>query len=899
MSSNTHRSLSQLAIMVCLFAFLGTLVVEAATRPPRRDDPPAAKRKWTFMVFMAADNNLEGGTETDINEMETIGSTKDVAILVEVDRIGKYSQGSDWKWPSTKRFVIKKDADPKKVTSPVAQDLGEVDTADPQALIDFVQWCKATAPAERYALILWNHGTGWKEISPDVYASVDEVPVPLPSAGLADALSNISYNISYDNTSGTSMDIPTLQTTLAKVAETLGQPIDLLGFDACLMQMVEVAHAVAPSALFQVGSTDLEPERGWPYDAIISALAAKPAMDGRKLGEIVVSTYKESYQMGSQGNVAVTLSLLDLAKTKEFTQSLNQFAAAIKKDIAEIDRIEQARDEALKYVYKDYLDLGHFLKLLAARSSRAEVKSACNETYKALMGTADSPGFVARNAFTGEKYKEARGVSIFFPERSGFRAYKKRYAALGFASEGGWYKFLEEFEAPTLPYLKIMEVILVDANQDGRIAAGEEVKVRLKVRNFGKKAAAQTTLTGKTASDLLDRKTFGTTLATTPAPGKETVVEAFSFTVSPQAPENSEVTVQFTLAGTGAPPSTYRTTFFVKAPFASSGHVLLVLTDGFSPASPVLQAMFQEAKVKFDIWDRMLDGDLKPEVLKRYLDGWVFISVQDSSDQQQLTASELDALSGFLKAGGRAVLSGQDLAFTLRENAFAKNLCRISFVQDDINVHVVSGTGGFAKDGTFQIYGGDGANNQKWPDEIDAQSGAKVLMKYNEGARDIANDSEMNGPDLKPGSLSRGIKSSGAAAVAVNDGYRLMFFAFGLEAINAASQRQAIFADIQKFMTPSVDAQVRDLAGASHRRAARQPRTSREQEETIDLLSSIENRLTRSIKQRMETDPAYGRQIIETIEGLPEAPRQSIQGFEKNIRSLLEFNRQHGTVIPR
>ncbi len=899
MTCHPTRSLSPLLLVLCLFAFAGALTLEAAPRAttPARQTQPSAKKKWTIMVFMAADNNLEGGTEVDINEMETVGSTDDVAILVEADRIGKYSQQSDWQWSDTKRLYIKKDSNPKKVTSPIMKELGEVDSASPEALLDFVKWCKETAPAERYALILWNHGTGWKEISPDVYASIDEARGLSPA--LTAAMNSISYNISYDNTSNTSMDIPTLQTTLAKAAGILGQPIDLLGFDACLMQMLEVAHAAAPAARFQVGSTDLEPERGWPYDAILRGLAAQPTMDGRKLGELIVSSYKASYQMGSQGNVAVTLSLIDLGKVQEFTQALARLTTAMKSGIAEIDTFEQAREDALKYVYKDYLDVGHFLKLLGARSANPSVKKEAAATYQALVGTPAAPGLIVANAFTGEKYKEARGLSIFFPDRSGFRAYKKRYAALGFARGGGWFQFLEEFEAPSLPYLKIIEVVFVDANQDGRIAAGEEVKVKLKVKNFGKKTATKVSLSAQTTSDLLDRKSFAASPSGTPAPGKEAVIDAFSFTVDANAPENSEVTVVFTLAGEGAPPSTSRSTFFVKTPFATSGHVLLVLTDGFSPASPVLQAMFTESKIKFDLWDRMLDGDLKPEVLKRYLDGWVFISVQDSSDQQQLTNTEIEAITGFLKAGGKAVLTGQDLAFSLRDHAFLRELCRVTFVQDDINVHVISGTGGFAKNATFQIFGGDGANNQKWPDEIDALSGAKVLMKYNEGARDIANDKDMNGPDLKPGSLSRGIKSSGAAAVAVNDGYRLMFFAFGLEAINAASQRLSILTDIQNFMSPPVETQVRDLATASHRRTTRAPRSSRERLDDIDLLSNLEGRLTRTIKQRMETDPSYGRRILETIEGLPAAPRSSIPQFEKNIRSLLEFQTQHGTVNSR
>lgn len=90
-----------------------------------------------------------------------------------------------------------------------------------------------------------------------------------------------------------------------------------------------------------------------------------------------------------------------------------------------------------------------------------------------------------------------------------------------------------------------------------------------------------------------------------------------------------------------------------------------------SPASPVLQQMMQNAGVKFDTWDRMLDGALRPEVMKRYLEGWVFIAAQDSTPEQSLTEEEIDSLDQFLKAGGRLVLNGQDLAFSARQRLLA------------------------------------------------------------------------------------------------------------------------------------------------------------------------------------------------------------------------------------
>ncbi|HEY9071160.1 MAG TPA: clostripain-related cysteine peptidase [Candidatus Ozemobacteraceae bacterium] len=856
-------------------------------------EPGAAKKDWTFMVFMAADNNLEAGGEFDMNEMETIGSTDRVNIVVQLDRSGRYSQDSDMKWSGCRRYLIKKDSQPKKVTSPMIQDLGQIDMAAPATLLNFVDWASRTYPARRYALILWNHGTGWKEIQPDVAPSIMTTEPGTEAAPFGD----ISYNISYDDTAGSSMDIPTLGKTLAQVKEILGQPVDLLGFDACLMQMLEVAHEASSYARFQVGSADLEPERGWPYDAFLAKLAANPSMDGRQLGSAIVDTYKASYQMGSQGNTAVTLSLLDLSKVASIAQGMNSLVTAMKTGIREIDRIEHAREATLKYVYKDYVDLGHFLEILGKTVEAAPIRTAATKLLAALQG---ENGLIVKHASAGDKYKDATGLCIFLPDRAGFRTYKNRYKLLSMSKNTGWYKLLDELESPSLPYVKLVEVVLEDENRDGRFAAGEKVRSHLTMQNFGKESVGQLTVTAETASGGLDKKEQSMEITGIPGPGKKQTADGPSFQILPDAKIDSEVTLTFTIRGEKSPASTFRTTFYVKAPFQTSGHVLLAFTDAFSPAPPVLQTMFRDSNITFDPWDRMLDGELKPDVLKRYTDGWVFVSAQDSSDQQQLSAAELEALTGYLKSGGRLVLSGQDLAFSLRDSAFLKTMCKAGFVQDDTNVHVVSGLTGGYKGQTYQIFGGDGANNQKWPDEIDPLTGAKAIMKFDSAARDLANDHDMNGPDLKPSSPTRGIKSSGAAAIEVIDGYRLLFFAFGIEAINDAGQRNAVLKNIAAFMTPTLDSQVRDLAGAASRRPARRSTSNtRQYLDDVDFLTEVRQNITRRVKREMERKPETAAALLETIERLPAEQREGVSELEKQLHDLLEFQRQHGTFLNR
>ncbi|MBF0499040.1 MAG: hypothetical protein HQM09_02810 [Candidatus Riflebacteria bacterium] len=894
-----------------------------ATQPATRSSSTTASatnpiKEWTFMVFMAADNNLEASDEGDLNELESVGSTDKVNIVVQLDRVGSYSQDCEMKWKGTKRFYIKKDDQPKHVSSPAIQDLGEMDSAAPKTLIDFVTWAKKSYPAKRYALILWDHGSGWKDVTPD---GATPVTPPSPesainpfgrnsaqghsrnaamSATLRQAMDTTSYNISIDETSGTSMDIPTLGTTLARIKDVLGQPLDLIGFDACLMQMLEVACETAPYARYQVGSTDLEPENGWPYDKILESLTAAPEIDGRKLGQNIVSYYNASYNNGDQGNTAVVLSLLDLSKIAEFIPILNSFCNALKQDVIEIDKIDQIRQNALKYVYEDNVDLANFAELLKTHASNAALKKAAADLSNALTMNA-ATGLISANGHIGEKYKDAHGLSIYLPERGSFRAYQKRYALLALSKQTGWPGFLDAFETPDLPYIRIQQVVLQDQNRDGRIAAGEDVTALFTLTNCGKKSINKVNISFASSCKTVECDKTVAVITQTPQPGKETSFPGFVFHVASETPVNTQVTLSFQLTGEGIPPATYRTAFFVKPPFQTTGQVLLAYTDGFSPSPPVLQAMFKSAGIGFDTWDRVLDGNIKPDVLKRYIDGWVFLSIQDSSDRQQLAPDEIDALTSFLKGGGRLALSGQDLAFSLRDTPFLKDLCKVTFVQDDTDVHVITGAQSFLPNVTFQIYGGDGANNQKWPDEIDALPGGQVIMKFEAGARDIADRRSMVGPNFKAFSTTRGIKSSGSAGVAVNDGYRLLFFSFGVEAINAADQRRDLVKQIKAFLSPTVDSRIHDYAGASSSRSRSPTRspTSRQYQDDIDMLSSMRTHILESVRMSMESDPHAAENALHSIEALPAQHREASADLEHDIRSLLEFQRQHGTVIPR
>ena len=269
----------------------------------------AGAAKWTFMVYMAADNNLEAAGVKDFLEMAAVGSGEDIDILVQMDRIPGYSDAYG-DWTGCKRFRVTQGMTPTSATA--LEDLDEVNMGDPATLVDFINWGTSQYPADRYALILWDHGSGWQKrtFSRDLAFKA----------------------ICSDDSDGHAM---LYNREVRQALQTADVPVHLIGFDACLMGMVEVAYEIrdaGPSVM--VASEELEPGDGWPYDAILGQLAANPGWSVAQLGYAIVELYYASY---SESTPMRTQSVIDLTKAAPLAESVSGFADVIR-DSWETDR---------------------------------------------------------------------------------------------------------------------------------------------------------------------------------------------------------------------------------------------------------------------------------------------------------------------------------------------------------------------------------------------------------------------------------------------------------------------------------------------------------------------------------------------------------------------------------
>jgi hypothetical protein len=413
------------------------------------------------MVYMAGDNNLDAAALTDLHEMKRLGSTPEVDLVAELDRSGgRYA---------TTRYHLHKGG---ALAADAVGELGETNTGDPAVLESFLRWGMKDYPAKKYLVILWNHGSGWddediyrtargemglgitrrgKVVAPSSNGPEESISVrrvrTVGSKPLRRALFNTTIAsalrpgarpraIAFDDTSKDFLDNIEMKKVLVAVTRDLGRKIDILGMDACLMSMAEVAYQVRDSVEITVGSEEVEPSDGWPYDTILKELVSEPEMTPQQLAVLIVQKYVASYAADSN----VTQAACDLSKCGALAGAMDQLAKALIPGFSDPSvrrAIFESRDQVQDYDVEDYVDLYNFCDLLAAKISGGAVRTACNN----VMETIRNPGFVLHAGYKGTRMQHSYGVSVYFPRKD----ISPLYATLDLTKDIAWERFLKKY----------------------------------------------------------------------------------------------------------------------------------------------------------------------------------------------------------------------------------------------------------------------------------------------------------------------------------------------------------------------------------------------------------------------------------------------------------------------
>ncbi len=323
----------------------------------------------TIMVYLCgADLETKGGYATnDLNEMLAADLSDQINLIV-------YTGGStSWKNSvvSNSHNQIYK-VENGKLVSLVSND-GTGAMTDPDTLSSFIQYASSNYPADRYMMILWDHGGG----------------------------SVSGYGYDENNKSTGAMPLSSLN----KAFTSGGVKFDFIGFDACLMAGVETALMASSHADYLIASEETEPGIGWYYTNWLNELSANTSMETIDLGKIIIDDFVSTCS-AQLSNSKATLSITDLA---ELSQTVNADIKAFSESTANLinggnyGQVSNARTSVREFAQSsriDQIDLVNFAYNIGTNEGKA---------------LADTLLSAVKYNRTSSNISNAYGLSIYFP----------------------------------------------------------------------------------------------------------------------------------------------------------------------------------------------------------------------------------------------------------------------------------------------------------------------------------------------------------------------------------------------------------------------------------------------------------------------------------------------------
>ncbi|MCR4755991.1 MAG: peptidase C11 [Lachnospiraceae bacterium] len=274
-------------------------------------------------------------------------------------------------------------------------NMGKAAMTAPDTLTGFIKYASANFPANRYELIMWDHGGG--------------------STG------GYGYDEKYASSGSMSLS------GINKALKASGVTFDFVGFDACLMATVETALVVANYSDYLIASEETEPGIGWYYTDWLNKLNADTSMPTTEIGKNIVDTFTDACAQAAQGQ-KTTLSLIDLAQLQA---TVPEELASFSKDTSEMIQnkeyatVSTARGNTREFATSSKIDQVDLIDF-AQRMGTDEGKALAD----ALLGC------VKYNK-TGSNMTNAYGLSIYFPYKKASRvdSMVDTYEAIGMDEE--------------------------------------------------------------------------------------------------------------------------------------------------------------------------------------------------------------------------------------------------------------------------------------------------------------------------------------------------------------------------------------------------------------------------------------------------------------------------------
>jgi len=372
---------------VIVFVLLITLTGTVTAAPP-------ARAKWTVMVYISGDNNLEDYVVKDIElELAPTGSSANVQVVALADRGPGYDT-SYGDWQTTKLFHVTQGMTASSANA--VADWGERNFGDKQTLIDFVSWTKANYPADHYALYFWGHGWNWHP----------------------------GY-VMQDDTNNDTLDMEEIEAALPSLGF-----IDMVGFDGCNMASIEVQMLWHGHATALAHSQEWVGWDGVEYDVVLAQLAANPNMTA---DQVAIATSQSAASDKTWSAVAVD------SRFNALLTAVDQWSVALKDGLgANRKKYDQAFGATRSFwqapMDKDLYDMA------------LEINNRVTDTNIRNKGLAvmNAVNAVVLHERHVNAYADVHGITIYHISRATEKdSNYTYYRELEFALQTGWDEFLD------------------------------------------------------------------------------------------------------------------------------------------------------------------------------------------------------------------------------------------------------------------------------------------------------------------------------------------------------------------------------------------------------------------------------------------------------------------------
>lgn len=445
------------------------------------------KKKFTIIIYMAADNDLRSFAARNIKQMAAIGSNAHINIVVHLDiRIANNKK-------ITRRYFI--DKGQILHVNAYDQSTQQMDSGQPETLISACNWAIHDYPAENYVLVFWNHGTGPLDpqqgriinatelfnYNPELrlleldrtvsilgnndhitsFNDPNNILWHMEQDSLAQEYHELDADLNTDDPRGICWDDSTgnyltnqkldLALTTIRQQSLNGSKFAIIGFDACLMSTLEVGDLIQKHADIMVGSQEVELGTGWNYQKVLEPFLTG-AISKIDFAKHIAHVYEDTYNKITNDYTQSTVNLNDLPSISQAIHTLADLlvqALQGQKNKSVFNAINASKNKLLCTHFDEpsYIDLHHFLVNLEQNLKlftfvdTTKGKLLIEQIRKSILQARSAIKKAVLTNVAGKNLAQAQGLSIYFPDTRLHSSYNR----IPFAQKNNWFKFLQAY----------------------------------------------------------------------------------------------------------------------------------------------------------------------------------------------------------------------------------------------------------------------------------------------------------------------------------------------------------------------------------------------------------------------------------------------------------------------